>query len=200
MYAEDLWPAHLIDSQLWAMPSWQLDAQIELWERQRADVEAHPAAWCGGLMAAFLLHAQIDERLKIVRQEIDRREALASHSGGQRAKGRFTAEFLEDLKRRIPLEQYIVQNHSDTHLKFSGGGFVGHCPFHDDSSPSLHVWTTPDPHWFCFGCAQGGDIFSWLETEDASRSFVDCVEIAASLAQVAIPDLRFQSVSVMRAQ
>ena len=34
-----------------------------------------------------------------------------------------------------------------------------HCLFHDDRSPSLHVYQEPDRGWYCFGCARGGSIY-----------------------------------------
>jgi hypothetical protein len=34
-----------------------------------------------------------------------------------------------------------------------------HCLFHDDRSPSLHVYPEPDRGWYCFGCGRGGSIF-----------------------------------------
>jgi hypothetical protein len=44
-----------------------------------------------------------------------------------------------------------------------------HCPFHDDSTPSLHVHPVPEQGWACFGCETpagrplgplGGDIYT----------------------------------------
>jgi DNA primase len=34
-----------------------------------------------------------------------------------------------------------------------------HCLFHDDRSPSLHVYPEPDRGWYCFGCGRGGSVF-----------------------------------------
>jgi len=34
-----------------------------------------------------------------------------------------------------------------------------HCPFHEDRTPSLHVYDEPDRGWFCFGCRRGGSIY-----------------------------------------
>jgi DNA primase len=34
-----------------------------------------------------------------------------------------------------------------------------HCPFHDDRTPSLHVYEEPERGWFCFGCGVGGSIY-----------------------------------------
>jgi hypothetical protein len=33
------------------------------------------------------------------------------------------------------------------------------CLFHDDRSPSLHVYREPDRGWYCFGCGRGGSIY-----------------------------------------
>jgi hypothetical protein len=30
------------------------------------------------------------------------------------------------------------------------------CPFHDDRTPSLHVYADPQRGWYCFGCGRGG--------------------------------------------
>jgi hypothetical protein len=41
------------------------------------------------------------------------------------------------------------------------------CPFHDDNTPSLHVYDTPEQGWACFGCKtpdgrpRGGDIYTF---------------------------------------
>lgn len=34
-----------------------------------------------------------------------------------------------------------------------------HCLFHDDRSPSLHVYREPERGWFCFGCLRGGSVY-----------------------------------------
>lgn len=34
------------------------------------------------------------------------------------------------------------------------------CPFHEDKHPSLHVYSTPERGWYCFGrCGRGGTIY-----------------------------------------
>lgn len=35
------------------------------------------------------------------------------------------------------------------------------CPFHDDRSPSLHVFAEPERGWFCFGCGAGGSVYDF---------------------------------------
>jgi hypothetical protein len=33
------------------------------------------------------------------------------------------------------------------------------CPFHEDRTPSLHVYEDPSRGWYCFGCGRGGSIY-----------------------------------------
>lgn len=33
------------------------------------------------------------------------------------------------------------------------------CPFHQDATPSLHIYD--DGHWHCFGCGRGGDVLDF---------------------------------------
>jgi hypothetical protein len=33
------------------------------------------------------------------------------------------------------------------------------CPFHEDRTPSLHVYEHPSRGWYCFGCGRGGSIY-----------------------------------------
>jgi DNA primase len=60
-------------------------------------------------------------------------------------------------------------------LKSAGGGsFKGLCPFHDERSPSFHV--RPQVGFYhCFGCGEGGDVYSFLQKLD-HVSFSEAVE------------------------
>jgi DNA primase len=46
-------------------------------------------------------------------------------------------------------------------LKRTGKNFVGICPFHTDNKPSFTV-SEEKQIYHCFGCAQGGNVFSFL--------------------------------------
>jgi DNA primase len=64
-------------------------------------------------------------------------------------------------------------------LKSAGGGsFKGLCPFHEERSPSFHV--RPQVGFYhCFGCSEGGDVFTFLQKMD-HVSFAEAVERMAA--------------------
>jgi len=70
-------------------------------------------------------------------------------------------------------------------LKRRGKSYVGLCPFHQEKTPSFHV--TPDKQMFyCFGCQEGGNIFTFLmKTEKVS--FVEAVKTLANRAGIELP-------------
>jgi hypothetical protein len=41
-----------------------------------------------------------------------------------------------------------------------GSGKIA-CPFHDDRTPSLHVYDSPEQGWHCYGCGRGGTIIDF---------------------------------------
>jgi len=55
--------------------------------------------------------------------------------------------------------------------------YFGHCPFHDEQTPSFHV--RPDEkHYHCFGCSESGDPFTFvMQTE--GLDFVRALEALA---------------------
>ena len=64
-------------------------------------------------------------------------------------------------------------------LKGAGvGSFKGLCPFHDERSPSFHVRPAAG-FYHCFGCGEGGDVFTFLQKMD-HVTFTDAVERMAA--------------------
>jgi len=63
-------------------------------------------------------------------------------------------------------------------LKSAGvGSMKGLCPFHEERSPSFHV--RPGVGFYhCFGCGEGGDVYSFLQKMD-HVSFSEAVELLA---------------------
>jgi len=50
---------------------------------------------------------------------------------------------------------------SDIPLQPKGRDWVGRCPFHDDSKPSMRVVPEKQIYW-CFPCGSGGSAFDWM--------------------------------------
>lgn len=85
---------------------------------------------------------------------------------------------------RIP-DRDIAAVRERTHIEEIVGDYValrrsgadsmkGLCPFHDEKSPSFHV--RPNRGLFhCFGCGEGGDVFSFLQKQE-HITFVEAVE------------------------
>lgn len=66
------------------------------------------------------------------------------------------------VKERVDIVQLIGES---VPLKKAGRGYVGLCPFHVEKTPSFHV-DAERRTYKCFGCGEGGDIFTWLEKRE----------------------------------
>jgi DNA primase len=76
------------------------------------------------------------------------------------------------------VEQYVP-------LRRSGRNYIGHCPWHDDSKPSLQV--NPERQTFkCWVCNIGGDIFSFIMRIE-NVGFKEALEILADKSGIALP-------------
>ena len=98
------------------------------------------------------------------------------------------------LRRSHPTETVVAA--SGVELTRRGHGFMGCCPFHDDSTASLSVGGVPD-RFHCFGCDAGGDVIEYV-ARSTGLSFVDAARAlesgtvfngvqAASIGQVPRP-------------
>ena len=67
---------------------------------------------------------------------------------------------LERIKREVSLLELVRA--SGVELKRHGGEWIGLCPFHRDTNPSLVI--TPAKHlWHCLGaCQAGGSVIDWV--------------------------------------
>ncbi|GAA4102058.1 DNA primase [Nocardioides kongjuensis] len=86
--------------------------------------------------------------------------------------GRIRDEDIAAVRERVKIDEVVS---SYVTLRNAGGGSMkGLCPFHDEKSPSFHV--TPSRGFFhCFGCQEGGDVFTFLMKIDG-LSFGEAVE------------------------
>jgi DNA primase len=83
---------------------------------------------------------------------------------------------IDEVRSRINLADVVGDYVS---LKNAGvGSMKGLCPFHEERSPSFHV--RPQVGFYhCFGCGEGGDVFTFLQKMD-HVSFSEAVERMAA--------------------
>jgi DNA primase len=98
---------------------------------------------------------------------------------------RIPPEEIERLKKEVPVQQ-LAELRGVT-LKKSGDNLLGHCPFHEDKSPSLVI--TPDKNlWHCLGaCQVGGGPIDWVMKANgvSFRHAVELLRADVSLAAAA---------------
>jgi len=82
-----------------------------------------------------------------------------------------------EIKSKLPVVDVVGET---VQLKRAGTAYKGLCPFHAEKTPSFIV--TPDREtWHCFGCGEGGDIFTFLMRRDG----IDFREALTRLAEKA---------------
>ena len=95
---------------------------------------------------------------------------------------RFQPDFLDDLRLRLSLADYIGRR---VRLTRKGREHSGLCPFHNEKTPSFTV-NEEKGFYHCFGCGAHGDVIKFsMETE--SLSFPEAVERLADEAGLALP-------------
>ncbi len=83
------------------------------------------------------------------------------------------------IKRKIDVADLIA---SYIPIKRAGRNFKANCPFHNEKSPSFVI--SPERQiWHCFGCAKGGDIFTFVE-EYERMDFSEALKLLAERADV----------------
>lgn len=90
-------------------------------------------------------------------------------------------KILEEIKSRLDIVDFI-SDYVD--LKKAGQNYKGLCPFHSEKTPSFIV--SPDKQiYHCFGCGEGGNIFSFIMRHD-NITFPEAIKILARRAGVNI--------------
>jgi len=90
-----------------------------------------------------------------------------------------------EIKSKLPVLDVVGET---VVLKRAGSAYKGLCPFHAEKTPSFIV--SPDREsWRCFGCGEGGDIFTFLMRRDG----VDFREALSRLAEKAGVELSAQT-------
>ena len=98
--------------------------------------------------------------------------------------GNLPSRFLDEVRTNYDIVQFISEY---VQLKKSGRNYFGLCPFHGEKTPSFSV--SPDKQIFhCFGCGEGGDVFSFLMKAD-SLTFPEAVTVLAKRAGLSLPQV-----------
>lgn len=87
------------------------------------------------------------------------------------------------IKDKLDIVDFISEY---VQLKPAGVNHKGLCPFHHEKSPSFMV-TRERQSWHCFGCAKGGDIFSFIQ-EIEGMEFREALKFLANRAGVELQD------------
>lgn len=96
--------------------------------------------------------------------------------------GRFSEEFLTELRMRCDIEQTISMY---VPLKRRGKNLVGLCPFHNEKTPSFTVY--PDSQsFYCFGCGAGGEVVSFIRRAE-NLDYYEAVKYLADKAGLVMP-------------
>ena len=90
--------------------------------------------------------------------------------------GRIVRADIDAVRERVNIAEVVGQYVT---LKNAGiGSMKGLCPFHEERSPSFNV--RPQAGFYhCFGCGEGGDVFTFLQKID-HMSFTEAVEALAA--------------------
>ncbi|MCY3884409.1 MAG: DNA primase [Gammaproteobacteria bacterium] len=96
----------------------------------------------------------------------------------------FSREFLEDLQVRVDAVQLIGERVA---LERAGKSFKGRCPFHQEKTPSFHVY--PDSGTYhCFGCGAHGSSINFVQ-ETQNKTFPEAVQQLAAMAGMKLPNI-----------
>ena len=87
---------------------------------------------------------------------------------------RFSSETIERVRDAVDIAEVLAPY---TELKRAGQRLQGLCPFHDERTPSFSV-NPQDKLYYCFGCGEKGDVFTFLQEKEGLQ-FGEAVETLA---------------------
>ena len=93
------------------------------------------------------------------------------------------ASLIETIKAKIDVVEEIGLVVA---LQKSGKSFRGSCPFHNERTPSFHVFPESQT-WRCFGCNEGGDVFTFVEKQQG-LDFYETLRYLAEKAGVTLEE------------
>src|ERR1700738_1563217 len=98
------------------------------------------------------------------------------------------ASIIETIKAKVDVVEEVGLVVA---LQKSGKSLKGICPFHNERTPSFYVFAESQT-WHCFGCNQGGDVFTFVEKQQGLE-FRDVLLYLAEKAGVSFEGLERES-------
>ncbi len=96
---------------------------------------------------------------------------------------RIPEDKLEEIKSKVNIVDVVSQY---VKLEKRGNNYVGLCPFHDEKTPSFSV-NEQKQLFHCFGCKNGGSIFSFIQKNEGI-DFPEAVMKIAKEYNIELPD------------
>lgn len=93
---------------------------------------------------------------------------------------RFSEEELDDIRRNIDIVTLIESYGTKLKERPTPNEYIGCCPLHEDTTPSLFV-NRAKGQWQCKGCGKQGDCFDWVMAAE-KVSFRHAVELLKAKA------------------
>ncbi|MXW07001.1 MAG: DNA primase [Gammaproteobacteria bacterium] len=94
----------------------------------------------------------------------------------------FTPQFITELKDRIDAVSLIGDS---VELTPSGKSYKGKCPFHQEKTPSFHVYPV-DQTYHCYGCGAHGSMIDFVMHQKGLK-FPEAVKMLADLVGIPLP-------------
>ena len=97
-------------------------------------------------------------------------------------------EICEQIRASLDIGDLIGER---VRLRPASRGYSGLCPFHEERTPSFHVYEDTQSY-YCFGCHEAGNIFTYvMKTENVN--FGEALRILADRAGIALPEHEHKS-------
>ena len=91
-------------------------------------------------------------------------------------------DYIYELLQRIDIVD-VAQGYMQ--LRHRGRTYTGLCPFHNEKTPSFHIYPETQS-FYCFGCGAGGDVISFVKKIN-NLDYPEAVKLLASRAGMPLP-------------